>query len=154
MTMTDKRRVLFVCAKNDIRSLMAEALLKHTDSDHFEAFSAGLESSEVDPRTWDSLDHIGIDISGLRSKSIEEFEGQAFDYVITLCDKSSAEAGRMSFPGEVITWNFEDPASSERHEPFRHALQEIHDRVKMFVTVKTRPSSAEAGVAPPDSTQA
>jgi hypothetical protein len=58
--------------------------------------------------------------------------------LITLCDKFSEEASPMPSSGEVIVWNFEDPVSSERHEPFRHALQEIHDRIKMFVTVKTR----------------
>ncbi|MHC8326521.1 arsenate reductase ArsC [Pseudomonas sp. LB1P83] len=141
--MTEKSRVLFVCAKNDIRSLMAEALLRHTDSEHFEAFSAGLEPSEVDPRTLESLDHIGVDATGLRSKSIGEFEVPPFHYVITLCDKSSEEADRMPISDKVISWSFEDPATSEKHEPFRHALQEIHDRIKMFVTVKMRHSSAE-----------
>ncbi|WP_415769072.1 arsenate reductase ArsC [Pseudomonas sp. LB3P38] len=136
--MADKFRVLFVCAKNDVRSLMAEALLRHTDSVHFEPSSAGLEASEIDPRTLETLDHIGVDRTGLRSKAIDELEGQPFDYVITLCDKSSEEAARMPSSGEVIVWSFEDPTTSERHEPFRHALQEIHDRIKMFVTVKTR----------------
>jgi protein-tyrosine-phosphatase len=136
--MADKFRVLFVCAKNDVRSLMAEALLRHTDSVHFEAFSAGLDASEIDSRTLESLDHIGVDRTGVRSKAIDEFEGQPFDYVVTLCDKSSEEASRMPSSGEVIVWSFEDPTTSERHEPFRHALQEIHDRIKMFVTVKTR----------------
>ncbi|MHC8380936.1 arsenate reductase ArsC [Pseudomonas sp. LB3P14] len=136
--MADKVRVLFVCAKNDVRSLMAEALLRHTDSLHFEAYSAGLEASEIDSRTLESLDHIGVDRTGLRSKAIDELEGQPFDYVITLCDKSSEEASRMPSSGEMIVWSFEDPTTSERHEPFRHALQEIHDRIKMFVTVKTR----------------
>lgn len=136
--MADRCRVLFVCAKNDVRSLMAEALLRHTDSVHFEAFSAGLEASEIDSRTLESLDHIGVDRAGLRSKAIDELEGQPFDYVITLCDKSSEEASRMPSSGEVMVWSFEDPTTSERHEPFRHALQEIHDRIKMFVTVKTR----------------
>ena len=138
--MADKCRVLFVCAKNDVRSLMAEALLRHTDSEHFEPYSAGLEASEIDSRTLESLDHIGVDSAGLRSKAIAEFEGQPFDYVITLCDKSSEEAARMPSSGEVIVWSFEDPTTSERHEHFRHALQEIHDRIKMFVTVKTRQS--------------
>ncbi|MGE8066212.1 arsenate reductase ArsC [Pseudomonas sp. NPDC089569] len=136
--MADRFRVLFVCAGNDVRSLMAEALLRHTDSEHFEAFSAGLEPLGVDSRTLDSLEHIGIDTSGLRSKSIDEYQGRPFHYVITLCDKSSEEAGRMPFSNEVMTWNFEDPTTSERHEPFRHTLQEIHDRIKMFQTVKTR----------------
>lgn len=136
--MAEKIRILFVCANNDVRSLMAEALLRHTDSEHFEAFSAGLAASEVDPRTLESLDHIGIDATGLRSKAIDEFEGQQFHYVITLCDKSSEEAARMPSSAEVIVWNFENPVTSERHDPFRHALQEIHDRIKMFITVKTR----------------
>ena len=136
--MAEKIRVLFVCANNDVRSLMAEALLRHTDTEHFEAFSAGLVASEVDPRTLDSLDHIGIATTGLRSKAIDEFEGQQFQYVITLCDKSSEEAARMPSSGEVIVWNFVNPVTSERHDPFRHALQEIHDRIKMFITVKTR----------------
>ncbi|AWY38390.1 arsenate reductase ArsC [Pseudomonas putida] len=141
--MADKMRVLFVCAKNDVRSLLAEALLRHTDSSNFEAFSAGLEPGEVDPRTLDSLEHIGIETSGLHSKSIDEFEGEEFHYVITLCDKSSGEASRMPTSGEVIVWSFEDPTTSEKHEPFRHALQEIHDRIKMFVTVKTRQLTGE-----------
>ena len=139
--MADKCRVLFVCARNDVRSLMAEALLRHTDSVHFEPYSAGLEASEIDSRTLEALDHIGVDRVGLRSKAIDECEGQPFDYVITLCDKSSEEASRMPTSGEVMVWNFDDPTTSERHEPFRHALQEIHDRIKMFVTVKTRQES-------------
>lgn len=136
--MADKLQVLFVCAKNDVRSLLAEALLRHTDSSNFEPFSAGLEPSEIDPRTLESLKHIGIETNGLRSKSINEFEGQQFHYVITLCDKSSEEASRMPSSDEVIVWSFEDPTTSEKHEPFRHTLQEIHDRIKMLVTVKTR----------------
>lgn len=136
--MSEKFRVLFVCAKNDVLSLLAEALLRHTDSAHFAVFSAGLTASEIDQRTMEALEHIGVDASGLRSKSIDEFQGQEFDYVITLCDKSSEEASRMPSTDEVMTWNFEDPTTSEKHEPFRHALQEIHDRIKMFVTVTTR----------------
>ncbi|AZD07693.1 Arsenate reductase [Pseudomonas chlororaphis] len=136
--MTDKLRVLFVCARNDARSLMAQALLRHADAEHFEAFSAGLEASEIDPRTLESLEHIGIDTDGLRSKALDEFAGQQFHYVITLCDKSSEEAARMPSSGEVIVWNFEDPVTSDKPEPFRHTLQEIHDRLHMFITVKTR----------------
>ncbi|BBN54181.1 hypothetical protein TRE132_23060 [Pseudomonas chlororaphis subsp. aurantiaca] len=75
--MSDKRRVLFVCARNDARSLMAEALLRHADAEDFDAFSAGLEASEIDPRTLESLEHIGIDTEGLRSKALDEFAGSS-----------------------------------------------------------------------------
>ncbi|WP_241392784.1 hypothetical protein [Pseudomonas chlororaphis] len=81
---------------------------------------------------------LGIATDGLRSKALDEFAGQQFHYVITLCDKSSEEAARMPSSGEVIVWNFEDPVTSDKHEPFRHTLQEIHDRLHMFITVKTR----------------
>ncbi|MBK5374662.1 arsenate reductase ArsC [Pseudomonas sp. TH43] len=97
---------------------------------------------ETDQRTLETLWHIGVDSTGLRSKSIDEFQGQNFHYVVTLCDKSSEEASRMPSSEEIMTWNFEDPANSEKPEPFRHALQEIHNRIKMFVTLKTRNTSA------------
>lgn len=83
-------------------------------------------ASEVDARTLESLDHVGIDTTGLRSKAIDEFEGQRFHYVITLCDKSSEEASRMPSAGEVIVWNFEDPVTSENMirsvMPFRRSM--------------------------------
>lgn len=68
--------------KNDARSMIAEALLRHTDAEHFEAFSAGLVASEIDPRTLESLDHVGIDTTALRSKALDEFEGQQFDHAV------------------------------------------------------------------------
>jgi protein-tyrosine-phosphatase len=63
---------------------MAEALLRHTDSSHFEAHSAGLEAGEIDSRTLESLDHIGVDTTGLHSKTFDEFDGQPLHHVITL----------------------------------------------------------------------
>lgn len=73
--MAEKYHVLFLCTKNDVRSLMAEALLRHIDSTHFESFSAGLTAGEVDQRTLETLEHIGVNTSGLRSKSVMEFQG-------------------------------------------------------------------------------
>ncbi|MCP1626374.1 arsenate reductase ArsC [Pseudomonas nitroreducens] len=136
--MTEKRRVLFVCVANDARSPMAEALLRHTDDEHFEAFSAGIHPTAIDPRARDVLEHAGISVEGLRSKSIAEFRGQHFDYLIDLCDKSTDEGDELPTSSEVIVWNFVDPAHSEQHDPFRHTLQEISDRLKLFEMVKNR----------------
>lgn len=136
--MTDKIRVLFVCTANAARSQFAEALLRHTDSEHFEAFSAGTQPGVVDPRTYAALDHLAIDTSGLHSKSIEEFTGERFDYVITLCDKAAQECPTLPGVGEALAWNSEDPVTSSRHDAFRHTLHEIHERIKMFVLVKTK----------------
>ncbi|MFV3339881.1 arsenate reductase ArsC (plasmid) [Pseudomonas shirazica] len=136
--MAYKSSVLFVCVANAARSQLAEALLRHTDSEHFEAFSAGTEPGEVDKRTIEALEHLGVDAQGLRSKSIDEFEGKRFDYVITLCDKSALECQALPGAGEVLAWNFEDPVTSTKPEAFRHTLHEIHERIKMFVLVKTK----------------
>lgn len=136
--MTEKRRVLFVCVANDARSPMAEALLRHSDGEHFEAFSAGVRPTAIDPRAREALEHAGISSEGLRSKSIDEFAGQHFDYLIDLCDKSGHEGDELPSSSEVIVWNFVDPASSEQHDPFRHVLQELSDRLKLFEMVKNR----------------
>ncbi|WP_296216541.1 arsenate reductase ArsC [Pseudomonas sp. UBA2684] len=136
--MTYKTRVLFVCVANAARSQLAEALLRHTDAERFEAFSAGTEPGEIDPRTLEALEHLGVNSQGLRSKSIDEFAGERFEYVITLCDKSALECHALPGAGEVLAWNFADPATSPKHDAFRHTLHEIHERIKMFVLVKTK----------------
>lgn len=136
--MTSKTRVLFVCVANAARSQLAEALLRHIDSEHFEAFSAGTAPEGIHPRTLAELQHLGISTEGLRSKSVDEFAGERFDYVITLCDKAALECHARSGAGEVLAWHFEDPASSDRPDAFRRAAQEIAERIKMFVLVKTK----------------
>ena len=136
--MAYKTRVLFVCVANAARSPLAEALLRHTDAERFEAFSAGTAPAEIDPRTLDALHHLGVSTEGLHSKSVEEFRGEQFEYVITLCDKSALECQALPVAGEVIAWNFEDPRTSDKPDAFRHTLHEIHERIKMFVLVKTK----------------
>lgn len=136
--MTDKIRVLFVCTANAARSQLAEALLRDTKPERFEVFSAGTHPKEVDARAVAALDHLSIDTTGLRSKSLNEFDGQTFDYVITLCDKAAQECQTLPGAGEQLAWNFEDPAASGKPDAFRHTLHEIHERIKMFVLVKTR----------------
>lgn len=136
--MTDKIRVLFVCTANAARSQIAEALLRYTNSERFEVFSAGTQPKSVYPRTYEVLKHLSIDTSDLRSKSLDEFEGEQFDYVITLCDKAAQECQTLPGAGERLAWNFEDPVTSEKPDAFRHTLHEIHERIKMFVLVKTR----------------
>lgn len=136
--MAYKTRVLFVCVANAARSQLAEALLRHTDPERFEAFSAGTEPVDIDPRTFEALQHLGVSTEGLHSKSIDEFAGERFEYVITLCDKSALECHALPGADEVIAWNFEDPVTSDKPDAFRHTLHEIHERIKMFVLVKTK----------------
>lgn len=95
--MSQKKRVLFLCVANSSRSQMAEALLRHTDSEHFEVYSAGSAPTEVDTRARNALEQLGVPTDGLYSKSIEQVAGEPFDYVITLCDKSALEC--QALPG-------------------------------------------------------
>lgn len=130
-----KTRVLFICVANSARSQMAEALLRHTDSEHFAAYSAGTAPTAVDPRTLSALEQIGVSTAGLSSKSLDEFAGERFDYVITLCDKSVLECQALPGAGEYLAWDFEDPVTSDKPDAYRHAIHEIHERIKMFVLV-------------------
>lgn len=138
--MSQKKRVLFLCVANSSRSQMAEALLRHLDPVHFEVFSAGTSPAGVDERARNALQQLGISTDGLYSKSIEQVDGEPFDYVITLCDKSALECLTLPGTGEYIAWHFEDPAMSSQPDAYRKTLHEIHERIKLFVLIKSKPA--------------
>src|SRR5580658_10018105 len=108
--MPDRKRVLVLCTGNSARSQMAEGLLRFQAGERFEVFSAGTKPSLVRPEAIVVMRELGIDISGRRSKSVDEFAGQSFDYVLTVCD--NAKESCPIFPGTPITIHqgFEDSA--------------------------------------------
>ncbi len=131
-------RVLFLCTGNSCRSQMAEGLLRHFGNNKFEAFSAGVNPSFVHPLAIKVMKEIGIDISDHRSKSVTEFLGQSFDYVITVCDK--AKESCPNFLGQVrkIHWSFQDPAEAngseeERLKVFEKVRDEIKEHILSFI---------------------
>ena len=81
-------RVLVVCTGNSARSQIAEGLLRHDAGNVYEVFSAGTKPTHVRPEAITVMREVGIDITAHRSKSVDEFEGQNFDYVITVCDNA------------------------------------------------------------------
>ena len=95
--MPDKKRVLILYTGNSARSQMAEGLLRHDAGDRFEVLSAGTKPSHVRPEAIAAMRELGIDISGHRSKSVGEFDGQHFDYVLTVCDNATKTC--PIFPG-------------------------------------------------------
>ncbi|MGI8884930.1 MAG: arsenate reductase ArsC, partial [Pyrinomonadaceae bacterium] len=103
-----KKRVLILCTSNSARSQMAEGLLREHAGDNYEVESAGVEPSYVRPHAIEAMREIGIDIAGHRSKSLEEFFGQTFDYIITVCDNAKEHC--PAFPGKAqrIHWSFDD----------------------------------------------
>ena len=133
----EKKRVLVLCTGNSARSQMGEGLFRAESGGGCEVFSAGTKPSHVRPEAIAVMREIGIDISGHRSKSVDVFAGQSFDYVVTVCD--NARDNCPVFPGGTarLHWSFEDPAAvqgseTERLAAFRRIRDQIHERVKAF----------------------
>lgn len=133
-----KTRVLFLCTANSARSQMAEAVLRHLANDQFEVFSAGTEPESVDPRTLDVLNAFGISAAGLKAKSVSSIGDQHFDFVISLCDKAHQSCRHWPGSGVVMAWDFPDPKASADPKAFAHILQEITERLRLFVMVNTK----------------
>ncbi len=103
------KRVLFICTHNSARSQMAEGLVNHDLAGKVEAFSAGTEPSSVNPLVIAVMKEVGIDISRHRSKSVDEFADEKFDFVITLCDQA-AKSCPVFLAGKQIHMGFPDPS--------------------------------------------
>ena len=116
---------------------MAEGLLRHEAGSVYEVFSAGTKPTHVRSEAVAVMREVGIDISGHRPKSVDEFAGQALDYVITVCDH--AKESCPVFPGKTkrIHWSIEDPAAAqgseeERLAAFRRVRDELRARLQAF----------------------
>ncbi len=113
---------------------MAEGLLRAMASERFEVASAGVAPSSVRPEAIEVMREIGIDISTHRSKSVDEFTGERFDYVITVCDNAREHC--PVFPGDakLIHWSFDGPAVTGDVTIFRRVRDEIKERLREFMT--------------------
>ncbi len=132
-----RHRVLFLCTGNSCRSQMAEGWARKLLGDTVEAFSAGTSPSRVDPRAIEVMAEAGVDISGQRSKHVEELAGLDFDHVITLCDQ--AQQSCPVFPARVgvIHHGFQDPpllalSARDEKEALAH-YRRIRDEIRRFV---------------------
>jgi arsenate reductase (thioredoxin) len=117
---------------------MAEGLLRHDGGEVFAVDSAGLEPSFVRAEAIEAMREIGIDISGHRSKSIDEFTGRPFDYVITVCDNANQNCPMFPAATHRIHWSIEDPAAvtgdeQTRLEAFRSARDNLRERLSKFI---------------------
>ena len=131
------KRVLILCTGNSARSQMAEGLLRHAAGDRFAVASAGTRPGRVRPEAVAAMLEIGIDISGHRSKSVEEFAGQSFDYVLTVCDNAKESCPVYPGHGNRIHRSFDDPAAihgseEERLAAFRRVREEIRQYLRSF----------------------
>ena len=130
-----KQRLLILCTGNSARSQMAEGLLRHMAGDRYEVFSAGTRPASLNPNAVEAMREIGIDISGQRSKSVDVFVDQQFDYIITVCDNAKESCPIFPGGGQRIHQSFEDPAAhpGEQGAAFRKVRDALNSWLKKFV---------------------
>jgi protein-tyrosine-phosphatase len=135
-------RVFFLCTGNSARSQMAEALLRPASRGAVKVASAGSQPrAEIHPMARQAMrDLYGLEMAGQRPKSLEDFLGQRFDYVITVCDVAAESC--PVFPGapDVIHWSFEDPAAVEgdeakRRRAFEQTARDLASRIRIWMAL-------------------
>ena len=148
-----KPRLLFLCTHNAARSQIAEGILRDLSKGTVEVYSAGTEPTDVHPLAIRALQEVGTDISAQRSKYVDEFAGQTFDFVVTLCD--NAREVCPVFPGapERIHWSFSDPGAvqgteEERLQSFSQTARELAMRLRPFLSLVERPHSNIGVIVP------
>lgn len=138
-----KLKVLFLCTENSARSQIAEVLLRHKAGNLFNVVSAGTKPEKIDKRTLKALANFGLATQSLKSKNISNFEGQHFDYVITLCNNAEQKcrvhpwfANKAS--DQYMSWDFPDPKECNNSDPFTVTLNEINNRLSMFLQIESQ----------------
>lgn len=132
-------RVLFLCTHNSARSQMAEGILRHLGGQGVEVYSAGSQPGGVHPHAVRALAAAGIDIGQQRSKSLDQFLGQTFDHVITVCDRVREVCPVFPDDPECLHWSFPDPATVEgpdevRYRAFQETARKLTTRISYFLT--------------------
>lgn len=129
-------RVLFLCTENSARSQIAEGILRHL-SRHIEVYSAGTTPSGVHPNAIRVLAEMGIDISDQKAKHVNAFEGQTFDYVITVCDSARENCPVFLGDSRLIHWSLPDPVAiadeKARYQAFEQTAQQLMTRIRYFL---------------------
>jgi len=132
-----KLKVLFLCTGNSCRSQMAEGWARHLKGDVIEPYSAGIETHGLNPNAVKVMAEAGVDISGHRSKHLDEVRDIPFDYVVTVCD--NAHESCPLFPGKtkVIHVGFDDPprlakGARDEQEALSH-YRRVRDEIRRFV---------------------
>ena len=125
------QRVLFLCTHNSARSQMAEGLLRNAAGDRFEAHSAGTEATLVRPLAIRAMDELGIDISKQRSKTLDPYVEQRFDYVITVCDDANESCPIFPNAAHRLHWSLPDPSKATGTEDQQLAVyRTVRDDLK------------------------
>jgi len=148
--MRKKAKVLFVCTHNSARSQMAEGFLRYLGGSAFEAHSAGTEPGELHPLAVAVMAKEGIDISGQRAKSVDDFVQQRFDYVITVCDDANEACPFFPNAASRLHWSIPNPLAAEgTHEERLAVFREVRDGIRarvreLLATLKPYSTTSES----------
>ncbi len=140
----DRLRVLFLCTHNSARSQMAEGLLRHLAGDRFDAYSAGTEATSVRSEAVAAMAELGADISKQKSKTLERYVSQPFDFVVTVCDDANETC--PVFPGAKnrLHWSLPDPSKATGDEEERLAVfRRVRDEVRARIEAEILPTEAD-----------
>jgi arsenate reductase (thioredoxin) len=129
-----KKKILFLCTKNSVRSQMAEGLTNHLRGDAFDACSAGVDPYLVHPYAIEVMREIGIDISTQRSKHVDELQSITVDYVVSLCDNAATTRPLFDGGGKRIHHAFDNPADAQgSEEEKKNVFRRVRDELKEFI---------------------
>jgi protein-tyrosine-phosphatase len=140
------QRVLFICTHNSARSQMAEGLLRHLSAGRLEVLSAGSHPTRVHPGAIRAMDKLGVDIRAQTPRHVQDYAGQSFDYVITVCDRAREVCPAFPGIGQQLHWGFPDPTAitddAARDEAFARTAQRLKSRIEYFLTTLPTDESA------------
>src|SRR5262249_37334061 len=145
-TLSRPLRVLVLCTHNSPPPQMAEALMRSMGGDQVEVCSAGNVPTEVDPEALARLEEVGIDTTGLYAKSLEQFVGEQFDYIITVCDRVRDVCPAFAGDPAQAHWSIADPVvienPEERSKAFQNTLTELQTRIR-YLLLLPHPGTGE-----------
>ena len=132
-----KLKVLFLCTGNSCRSQMAEGWARHLKGDVIEAYSAGIETHGLNPNAVKVMAEAGVDISGHRSKHVDELKDVPFDYVVTVCDNAHESCPLFLGKTRVVHVGFQDPPRMAREvktdEEKLECYRRVRDEIEQFI---------------------
>ena len=148
MPQNNKLMVLFLSTANAARSQMAEVLLRTKGAAYFDVYSAGTHPEPIDKRTLQAIRLYDLSDEGLSSKHINDFSGEKFDYVITLCENANSECRDYPGAAQQLAWDCPDPNIRLTDNPFFSTLEALNSRINMFISI-----TADINVSKPKSTE-
>jgi arsenate reductase len=129
------KRILILCTGNSARSQIAEAFIKQLTFSRVDVYSAGIDPVPVNPYAIRVMKEIGIDISSNKSKSVNEFYNQAFDFIITVCDNAREKCPLFQGSHTRIHKSFNDPVKVKGNDKIKiETFRKVRDQIRDWVT--------------------